>query len=213
MRLQVPFVLASGSPRRRRLLEQIGVSFDVDVRDIDETVPAGTDPVDVCELLAQRKAQDASANRRGALTLGADTIVVLNGTILGKPADEKEAHEILRLLSGRTHTVYTGLALVHPATERSLIASEATHVTFGAIDDDEIAAYVASGSPMDKAGAYGIQDDRGALFIDRIDGDYYNVVGLPLRRLYVTLRTSFSDLLVPDSLAWSVASDRQSGGA
>ncbi len=213
MTLRTPFILASGSPRRRKLLTQIGISFEVDVRNVDETVPAGTAPAAVCELLALRKAEDASLTRPEALTLGVDTIVVLNGTILGKPADESEARAMLRRLSGRTHTVYTGLALIHPQTGRSVSVSEATRVTFGAMDDEEITAYVATGSPMDKAGAYGIQDDLGALFVDRIDGDYYNVVGLPLRKLYLTIRESFSDLLASDILAWPIDVDSDGGSA
>lgn len=102
---------------------------------------------------------------------------------------------MLRILSGRTHQVYTGIALVHPPTARNVSASAVTDVTFGELTDDEIAAYVESGSPLDKAGSYGIQDDAGAWFIEGIDGDFYNVVGLPLRLLYRTVRTEFTDLL------------------
>lgn len=195
MRLESPLILASRSPRRRRLLEQIGMAFHVDASDVDEVAPHDMGPRGVAETLARRKAEDVAARQPASLTLGADTIVVLDGDILGKPADAREAYEMLRRLSDHTHVVYTGIALVHPPTGRVRTVSEATSVTFGEMDDEEISAYVASGSPMDKAGAYGIQDDRGALFVERIDGDFYNVVGLPLRRLYRTLRDSFSDLL------------------
>lgn len=176
------------------------MEFEIVVSDVSEDIPPGTEPALVTETLARKKAEHVARHRPEALTLGADTIVVLDGEILGKPDTANEAAAMLRRLSDRTHTVYTGIALVHPPSSRLVTTSEATRVTFGAMDNDEIAAYVASGSPMDKAGAYGIQDDRGALFIERIDGDYYNVVGLPLRRLYRTLRESFSDLLACDFL-------------
>lgn len=195
MKLNIPFVLASRSPRRRRLLDQIGLDFDVDVSDVDESVVMHAAPSLLTETLARRKAEDVARRRPDALTLGADTVVVFHGQIMGKPADTSEAIEMLRQLSGNTHVVYTGIALLHPWSDRAHTASEATRVTFGEMDDDEISAYVATGSPMDKAGGYGIQDDRGALFVERIDGDYYNVVGLPLRRFYCTMRESFSDLL------------------
>lgn len=202
MRLSAPFILASGSPRRKHLLEQLGVDFEVAVSDVSEELSEFTEPGSAAEVLAQRKADQVAAGRPDALTLGADTIVVLGGEMLGKPADEHEAAAMLRRLSGRTHTVITGIALVHPESSRVVTAREATRVTFGEMDDLEIESYVASGSPMDKAGSYGIQDDRGALFVERIDGDFYNVVGLPLRRLYCVLRTYYSDLLASDFLTW-----------
>lgn len=175
------------------------MEFEIDVSDVDESAPGGMEPDLVAEMLARRKAEDVAPRRPEALTLGADTIVVFDGEILGKPSGASEACEMLRRLSGNTHTVYTGIALIHPRTGRSIGGSEATSVTFGHLDADEIEAYVASGSPMDKAGAYGIQDDRGALFVERIEGDFYNVVGLPLRKLYRTLRESFADLLSPST--------------
>ena len=202
MRLETRLILASRSPRRRRLLEQIGLDFDVSVSDVSEEFADGTPPADAAEMLALRKADDVAKLHPGAITLGADTIVVLDDAILGKPRDEREARAMLRRLSGRTHTVFTGVALVHPESERSATGVEATAVTFATMDSDEIEAYVATGSPMDKAGGYGIQDDRGALFVQRIDGDYYNVVGLPLHRLYRMLRETYSDLLARDFLHW-----------
>ena len=132
-----------------------------------------------------------------ALTLGADTVVLLNGEVLGKPRSEAEARSMLGRLSGATHTVCTGLALLHPSSGRSVTGNEATQVTFAELSDEEIAGYVATGSPMDKAGAYGIQDDYGALFVSSIDGDYHNVVGLPLHRLYRMLTQHFADLMSP----------------
>jgi len=196
MQLACPFILASQSPRRRKLLEQIGLSFEVRVSPVEETITPGLSPEGIVQQLALEKAGSIAKRHPDALTLGADTIVVLEHLVLGKPGNEAEAHTMLRSLSGRTHTVYTGIALVHPNTDRSKTAFEATHVTFAHLTDDEIAAYLATGSPLDKAGAYGIQDDLGALFISRIDGDYYNVVGLPLHRFYRLLSDQFSDLLL-----------------
>ena len=198
MKLNVPFILASASPRRRRLLERIGMEFAVDVSNVDEHVPEGAQPAALVEELALRKARDVAARHPDALTLGADTIVVLENEILGKPASTDEAADMLGRLSGSTHVVYTGIALVHDG--RAVTEHESTRVTFVEMTDDEIHAYVASGSPMDKAGAYGIQDDRGALFVKRIEGDYYNVVGLPLQLFYRTIKTHFGDLLAPNYL-------------
>lgn len=196
MRLSLPFVLASRSPRRKHLLEQIGLTFTIEVSESPEEIRPGTPPSEIVRNLAHEKAAIVARNHPDALTLGADTIVVLDDQVLGKPATEEEAYDMLRALSGRTHTVYTGIALLHPATARAHTAFEATRVTFADLSEDEIWAYVATGSPMDKAGAYGIQDDLGALFISRIDGDYYTVVGLPLHRLYRTLNEHFPDLLL-----------------
>ncbi len=196
LQFNVPFVLASASPRRRRLLEQLGLRFDVRVPDVDETPVPGQSPQDLVLRLALEKAEPIAESLPEALTLAADTVVVLDGELLGKPSDEQEARVMLRALSGRTHTVFTGIALLHSRSDRCVTAAVETKVTFSDLADDEIARYVATGSPLDKAGAYGIQDDYGALFISRIDGDYYNVVGLPLHRFYRLLRTAFTDLLV-----------------
>lgn len=195
MNLSVDFVLASRSPRRRRLLEMIGMNFHVQASDAEEHIPDDADPAAIVGELALTKAAAVAPSFPAALTLGADTIVVLDGDILGKPADADEACAMLGRLQNRTHTVYTGIALIHPGSGRRETAVEQTQVTFAPLSADEIDAYVGTGSPMDKAGAYGIQDDRGALFVRRIDGDYYNVVGLPLHRLYTLLRTAFADLL------------------
>ncbi|MEL6617141.1 MAG: Maf family protein, partial [Bacteroidota bacterium] len=143
--------------------------------------------------IAMRKAEAIARSTPEALVLGADTVVVLDGQILGKPPTPEAAANSLKALSGRTHMVYTGLALVHG--EERVRAFEATDVTFAPLAEAEISAYVATGSPMDKAGGYGIQDDAGALFVSRIDGDYFNVVGLPLHRLYRTLRQALPHLL------------------
>lgn len=188
-------MLASGSPRRRALLHQLGLAFSVQPGTAEEVWPDGSSPAEAVEALALQKAASVAEAHPDALTLGADTVVVLGGKVLGKPSDPREAAAMLRRLSGATHTVFTGLALLHPASRRRVTTHETTEVTFAPLDAGEIAAYVASGAPMDKAGAYGIQDDLGALFVRRIEGDYYNVVGLPLHRLYRTLRAHFADLL------------------
>jgi septum formation protein len=200
MRFSIPFILASASPRRQKLLTQIGIDFEARPSRVEETAPRDLLPEGIATMLALQKAEDVASSRPDALILGADTIVVFEGTVLGKPSGPEEAAMMLDMLNGRTHNVYTGIALVHHASGRAVTAAEGTMVTFGKMDANEIASYVATGSPMDKAGAYGIQDDRGALFISRIDGDYYNVVGLPLHRLYGMLKEHFTDLLISDVL-------------
>lgn len=195
MRLKTDLVLASQSPRRKKLLEQLGLAFTVHASDVDEVIDPALAPDAVVQALALDKVRAVAPAYPSALTLGADTIVVLDGDILGKPADAAEARAMLGRLSGRTHTVFTGLGLVHAPTGRTVTAAEATDVTFAELDPAEIGAYVDTGAPLDKAGAYGIQDDYGAVFVSRIDGDFYNVVGLPLHRLYRVLRERFADLV------------------
>lgn len=197
IRLDTRLVLASRSPRRSELLLRLGFVFEVIPSDVDEDVPTGTSPPRGVEIVALRKAEHVAAMREEALVLGSDTVVVMEGETLGKPSDASEAASMLARLSDRTHTVYSGIALIHRSSGRTVSAHEATQVTFGKLTDDEIDAYVRTGSPLDKAGAYGIQDDLGAFLVERIQGDYYNVVGLPLRRLYRTIRESFSDLVIP----------------
>lgn len=200
LHLRVPLVLASRSPRRRQLLERLQVPFSVHPSETEEVIPPGTAPADAVRLLARQKADAVAPTYPGALTLGADTIVVLDEFVLGKPSDEDEAAQMLARLSGRSHTVLTGIALVHTETDRAAEAYESTEVTFAPLRSAEIDAYVRSGAPLDKAGGYGIQDDAGALLVEGVHGDYYNVVGLPLHRLYRTLRDHFTDLLAPADL-------------
>lgn len=195
VRFRVPFVLASQSPRRRFLLERLGVPLTVDPSGAPEVIVQGKEPAGQVEQFARDKACDVATRHPEALVLGADTVVVLDGRILGKPRDADHARSMLRSLAGRRHLVYTGIALVHRASQRVHTSHARTRVTFAALSDSEIQRYVKGGSPMDKAGAYGIQDDAGSLFIEHIEGDYYNVVGLPLRTLYVSLVTEFGDLL------------------
>jgi septum formation protein len=188
MHLPDTIILASRSPRRAHLLHQIGLKFKTSVCDIEEQFDPALTPEENARALSLMKAADVAGRFRHGIVLGSDTIVVLDGKLLGKPESAEDARRMLRSLSGRTHTVYTGFALVDAETKKSYIDCEQTDVTFRTLHDDEIAAYVAAGSPMDKAGAYGIQDDFGAVFVERISGDYYTVVGLPLSKVYCALQ-------------------------
>ena len=191
LHLPVPLVLASQSPRRQALMRHVGFTFSSIVPSIDEdAVDTSIPPHEYVQELAFRKAMRGSELVGGdVIVIGSDTTVVLGDTVLNKPADAADAADMLRRLSGRTHTVHTGLALVGRGSglgQRR--ASRATQVTFRELSDAEIDAYVASGSPLDKAGAYGIQDDFGAVFVSRVEGCYYTIVGLPLELLYTELR-------------------------
>ena len=177
-------ILASQSPRRRDLLDLIGITHVVRPADIDESVLPGEAPVPHCERLARTKAATLAAQAPASVVIAADTIVVLDDAILGKPTDVTEARATLARLSGRTHTVHTAMAVAHQGCTVSAV--ESVQVTFRALTADEIAAYVATGEPMDKAGAYGIQG-YGATIVERIDGDYFSVMGLGLRRLVALL--------------------------
>ncbi|MEW6511523.1 MAG: Maf family protein [Bacteroidota bacterium] len=188
MVLHKTLILASRSPRRVQLLRQIGLSVRVIACDVPEEFDPLRSPEENAETLALQKARCIAPLVDEGIILGADTIVVLDGRMLAKPADARDAVRMLTMLSGRTHTVVTGIALVDRPSERSATASETTRVTFRKIPQSEIEEYVAGGSPLDKAGAYGIQDDYGAVFVTRIEGCFYNVVGLPLARLYATLQ-------------------------
>ncbi len=178
-------VLASASPRRKELLEQAGIAFTVEAADVDENIDV-TEPAAYVMELSRRKAW-AVATRRGSepgakeeTVLGADTVVVCDGRILGKPADAGDAVEMLRMLSGREHEVYTGVTLLGADGEKTFF--ECTRVVMYDNDEATIQAYVDTGEPLDKAGAYGIQG-RGALLVKEIHGDYNNVVGLPVARV------------------------------
>lgn len=170
-------ILASASPRRRELLGSLGLSFDIQPATGSENTPDTGDAAEAVRLIALGKARQIAALHPEALVIGADTVVELDGHILGKPADEDEACAMLRALSGRTHRVYTGVAVISGGEE--LDHTECTQVRFRPLTEREIAAYVAGGEPMDKAGAYAAQG-KAALFVEGIEGDYFNVVGLPL---------------------------------
>ncbi len=183
--------LASKSPRRRKLLKQLNLKFKSFGIDIDETVKRNENPSSAVVRLSKEKLEIAKRKKLNGIIITADTIVVLGKKILGKPKSEKDAFDILKLLSGRTHIVYTGFSVYNSISQKTISEYEKTEVTFRKLSDQEILEYIASGSPMDKAGAYGIQDDFGAVFIKKINGCYYNVVGLPLAKLYQALLRIF----------------------
>lgn len=180
-------ILASNSPRRKELLLQIGLSFTPDPADVDEGVLAGEAPEAYARRLARQKALVAAGRAEEGIIIAADTIVVLDSVILGKPSDAQDAKRMLRMLSGRMHRVITALAVLDRRSEELAEDAAVTKVWFCELAEPEIDSYVRTGEPLDKAGAYGIQG-RGALLVDRIDGCYYNVVGLPLTLLAGLLR-------------------------
>ncbi len=181
----VTVVLASSSPRRRQLLELVGIEHEVRPADIDETLLSGEVPEAHAERLARGKAETIAAMDADSLVIGADTIVVIDGVVLGKPRDVLDAERMLGILSGRAHTVMTAVAVTYGG--RTFADVEQVDVTFMPLDEDEIRRYVATGEPMDKAGAYGIQG-YGATIVRRIDGDYFAVMGLSLVRLVALMR-------------------------
>ncbi len=182
--MTVRLVLASASLRRREILTRLGLDFEVRIPAVDESTTPDEDPADAAIRLAEAKAESFPA-ARGELVLAADTLVVIDDEILGKPADAAEAERMAARLSGRVHNVYTGLALAAPG--RAELAVERTRVWFRTLDGAERAEYVATGEPLDKAGAYGIQG-FGAAIVERIEGDYFNVMGLPVQRFLELLR-------------------------
>ena len=180
-------ILASASPRRRQLLEQLGIDFTVKVIDgLDESYPAGLAWQEIPEYLSRKKAEGhSSLLTPSTMIITADTLVMLDGKPLGKPADAAEARLMLRNLSGRSHFVITGVTIL--TMEKSTSFSTTTEVFFDSLTDDEIDFYITRFKPLDKAGAYGIQEWIGAAGIRRIEGSYYNVMGLPLHSLYTAL--------------------------
>lgn len=202
MKINYKIILASGSPRRKQLLEQVGFEFEVWPSQCEEKIES-TIPSEVCMELSRQKALDIAAgihtynedhsdisSNQNLLIIGADTIVVDGEQILGKPKDDENAKDMLRKLSGNTHSVYTGVTFVFMSSDGRVGAHsfcEKTDVTFYSLSEEEICEYVDSGDPLDKAGAYGIQGNF-AKHIKKIDGDYNNVVGLPVGRLYEELK-------------------------
>lgn len=178
-------ILASGSPRRREILEQVGVAFEVKQSDVEE-VTTQTEPREVVRELSCQKAWAVAAQcKEDVLVIGADTIVAHGDTILGKPRNDAHAKEMLQLLQGNSHHVYTGVTLVYKHGEQteSVSFAEDTRVFIASMDDGQMDAYLATGEHRDKAGAYAVQG-RFAIYVQGLDGDYYNVVGLPVSRLY-----------------------------
>ncbi|MCX6141491.1 MAG: Maf family protein [Candidatus Kapabacteria bacterium] len=191
LHLPYPLVLASQSPRRSALLHHVGFTFSTVSPNVDEeSVSTSLPPDEYVQHLALLKAmRGAELTEAPSIVIGSDTTVVLDGMVLNKPLDAEDAVRMLQTLSGRTHTVHTGIALIVSGQPRyTRMTSRSTDVTFRELRSSEIEAYVESGSPMDKAGAYGIQDDFGAVFVSRVEGCYYTIVGLPLELLYTSMR-------------------------
>ena len=188
MMKNLPLILASASPRRRLLLKQIGLTFRVLPSRVDERFSRKETPSQNVKRIALEKAQDVASRLTRGIVIGADTIVVIGSRILGKPDGPGEAASMLRALSGKKHVVHTGFALVDARTGKWLTDAVRTEVTFRRLAEAEIRSYVSSGSPLDKAGAYGIQDDYGAVFVEKVNGCFYNVVGFPLERFFRRLQ-------------------------
>ena len=181
-------ILASSSPRRAEILRDAGITFEAIPAHVDEARRDGEAPMELVLRLAESKARAVAAQASGpCIVVGADTEVVLDGDVLGKPGSAEHAREMLRRLAGRTHEVITGLALMRLPEGALRREQEVTRVTFAPMSAEEIADYVASGEPFDKAGGYAIQG-RGGRFVTRVEGCYFNIVGLPLARLYAMLR-------------------------
>ena len=184
-------ILASQSPRRKELLGLFHIPFIVRVADIDETMDLSKPVYDEVARVSCAKAQ-AVAREADDVVIAADTVVVCDGQVLGKPVDAEDAYRMLRLLSGRDHQVMTGLTVLRQ--DKCLVHTEVTDIHFRELSDGEIRRYIATGSPMDKAGSYGIQDGA-ALFAQRLNGDYYNVMGLPVCRLALLLQQIAPELM------------------
>ncbi len=178
-------ILASASPRRRDLLSLADINFKVEPSDMNELLPENITPSQAVTSLARGKAEDIFGKHPNDTVLSADTVVSLEGEILGKPADDVDAFRMLKMLSGRTHKVYTGVCIM--SSEKTVVFDESTDVTFYELTDSEIYDYIATKEPADKAGAYGIQG-KGSLLVKCINGDYFNVVGLPLARTVKELK-------------------------
>ncbi len=187
-------ILASASPRRQALLKNLGLDFEVSPAGVDESVIPGEDAAAYPLRIAMKKALSVAADKENAIVLAADTAVIVDDDILGKPQSAPEAKAMLQKLSGREHIVVTGVGVVDTANDRSLSCAEQTIVYFHPLKETEIDAYLASGEPMDKAGAYGIQG-LGALLVRKMEGDYFNVMGLPLSKLYRLLQNLDADIL------------------
>ena len=185
IRQHMEIILASKSPRRRELMERMGLSFSVVESGADENISKDLPPEEYVKELSYRKAAYVAREHKGACVVGSDTVVVYDGKILGKPKTRDEAFSMLRMLSGKTHTVYTGIAVM--CGDKKLIDCDATRVTFSELSDDEINGYIDTGDPMDKAGAYGIQG-RFCSYIESVEGSFFTVMGLPVHLLYKMLK-------------------------
>jgi septum formation protein len=180
-------ILASASPRRKELLEKIGLKFEVDASGCDEEINAGLDPQEIVRQLSIKKAKSVAARHKNAIVIAADTIGVMGDKILGKPHTEDEACKMLHEISGKSHLVITGFSILDTATNKIVTGIANTRVYIKKLTGQEIDAYVKTGEPLDKAGAYAIQG-MGAVIVEKIEGDYYNVMGLPLHALTEALK-------------------------
>ncbi|MBO8137255.1 MAG: septum formation inhibitor Maf [Desulfotomaculum sp.] len=187
-------VLASSSPRRRELLQSLGLNFEVRVKPVSEDFPSGMEPGAVVEILSERKARAVAEELDDGLVIGSDTVVTYNNKILGKPQNEGQAKEMLRTLQGSSHYVYSGVAVIDAASGKTEVTHQRTRVKMKNMTEDEIESYVSTGEPMDKAGAYAIQGIA-SIFIEEIEGCYFNVVGMPLERLAYLLKKFNYDIL------------------
>lgn len=179
--------LASKSPRRRKLLKQLNIKFKSFSVKLDENFNENETPLENVLRICKEKMELAKRRVSDGIIITCDTIVVIGDEILGKPIDKKDAFKLLKKLSGKTHTVITAYCIYNSFKKKLITEFEETKVTFRKLTNEEIKEYIETGSPMDKAGAYGIQDDFGAVFVRRIEGCYYNVVGLPLSKFYHSL--------------------------
>ena len=183
-------ILASNSPRRKEILENTKVKFSIKGSQIDEVIKTNESPKETVMRLAYEKALDVAKNNAESLVIGADTIVVINDTILGKPKDETEAYDMIKMLSGKTHYVITGFALINLSLQKKVVDCEISKVTFKELSKECIKDYIQTKESLDKAGAYGIQG-YGALLVNNIQGDYFNIVGLPISKMSDCLKEHF----------------------
>jgi len=201
--MEKQIILASASPRRKELLELLKIPFQIHPSDVEEKVEEDILPYELAEQLSLIKAKDVAAQYQEGIVIGADTIVVLDDQILGKPSGEKEAFEMLSKLQGRQHEVFSGVTLIDAKTGKTLTSHQKTTVFMQPLSKAEIESYIRTKEPLDKAGSYGIQG-IGSLFIERIEGDYFNVVGLPLSLLHSLLKElgvhMIKDLMHPKSM-------------
>jgi septum formation protein len=194
MRNTRDIILASSSPRRKEILRKTGLKFRVDGSDCEEKPVPGLGPHELARFLSREKARDVAKKHRKALVIAADTIVISGGRLFGKPGNEDEARQILKSLSGKAHLVITGFTILDTESGKELSRSVETKVFFKRLGADEIEAYIRSGEPLDKAGAYGIQG-LGAVIVKKIEGDFFNVMGLPLHALAGSLKKFGIDIL------------------
>jgi septum formation protein len=180
-------VLASKSPRRKQLLEQIGLEFEISESGYQEDMKAFNNPYDLCKFLALKKAEDVASNYLDAIVIGADTFVVFEGRFIGKPKNINDAKKTLRMLSGKEHEVVTGFAIIDTKGKNIINDFGEARVRFRELSDEEIEEYVNTGEPISMAGSYGLMN-KAAVLIENIDGDFYSIVGLPLGKIYVELK-------------------------